>query len=90
MHHYGFWKTMVKPLCALGLTLSLGLGMAACTQNQPTETTTQPTEAATTQPEAQQSGFSVTVTVPQDFEGELNGRCLIAFAEDTSEAQPYA
>lgn len=89
MHHYGFWKTMVKPLCALGLTLSLGLGMAACTQNQPTETTTQPTEAATTQPEAQQSGFSVTVTVPQDFEGELNGRCLIAFAEDTSEAQPY-
>ena len=35
------------------------------------------------------SGFSVSVKVPDDFEGELNGRCLVAFATDTSEAQPY-
>ncbi|MBP7110070.1 MAG: enterochelin esterase-like enzyme [Firmicutes bacterium] len=35
------------------------------------------------------SGFKFEVKVPDDFVGELNGRCLVALTKDVSKSDPY-
>ena len=75
-------KKMIGALCA-GLMALSAVGCAST----PASTTTPVSASADNMSTG--SGFSVSVKVPDDFEGELNGRCLVAFATDTSEAQPY-
>ena len=76
-------KKMIGALCAALMALSVA-GCAATPASSAAGSATAITTGASTA-----SGFSVSVKVPDDFEGELNGRCLVAFATDTSEAQPY-
>ena len=73
---------MMGTLCA-GLMALAAVGCSAAPASSA------PSASADNMSAGADSGFSVSVKVPDDFEGELNGRCLVAFATDTSEAQPY-
>ena len=75
-------KKLIGALCA-GLMALSAVGCAA------SPSSSAPAASADNMSAGAGSGFTVSVKVPDDFEGELNGRCLVAFATDTSEAQPY-
>ena len=71
-------KKLIGALCA-GLMALSAVGCAA------SPSSSAPAASADNMSAGADSGFTVSVKVPDDFEGELNGRCLVAFATDTSE-----